>query len=64
MKVRIRHPFNYYLGQWDRQQRGYFAYIEPIDPHPADCECVGCKPRPTRQYREIDAKQDKLFWRG
>lgn len=66
MTVRIRHPFNYYLRHWDAQQRGYFVEIEPIEPHPADCQCVGCRPRPPRQYREydeLDAKQNNLFWR-
>lgn len=58
MSYEVRKDFNQYLG--------YFVEIEPIEPHPSDCKCVECKPRPPRQYREydeLDTKQDRLFWR-
>lgn len=58
MTYEVRKEFNKYLG--------YFVQIEPIAPHPIDCGCVECEPRPARQYREydeLDAKQAKLYWK-
>jgi hypothetical protein len=52
----VRHPLNRYLG----------AFIELVDttgPHPTDCECIGCKPRPKPVYRERDNKEARLFWK-
>ena len=52
----VRRDFNLYLG----------AFVELVDttgPHPTECECIDCKPRPKPVYRERNGKEARLFWK-
>ena len=58
MIYEVRKDFNRYLGNW----------IELVDTrvHPQDCQCVECKPRPPKVYRERDElsdKQERLYFK-
>lgn len=54
----VRKGLNRYLGN--------FVEIVPIDPHPVDCPCVICDPRPQKlrpPYDELYLKQKADPWR-